>query len=64
MAYTIVLKFEVVEGKCPLSATKEVVKWIEKGVENMIFEVEDEDTGESYFVDLDDNSVRLNLNER
>ncbi len=60
MAYTVVLTFESIEGDCPLSATQTALEWIEKGVNKMIFEVEDEDTEEKYLVDLDNDSVTLN----
>ncbi len=60
MAYTVVLKFEAIEGDCPLSATKTALEWISKGVDKMIFEVTDEDTEQKYDVDLDDDSVTEN----
>jgi hypothetical protein len=60
MAYTVVLKFESIEGDCPLSATKTALEWINKGVGSMIFEVTDEDTNIEYNVDLDDDSVTQN----
>jgi hypothetical protein len=60
MAYTVVLKFESIEGDCPLSATKTALEWIAKSADKMIFEVEDEDTKQNYNVDLDDDSVTQN----
>lgn len=52
--YTVSLTFTDISEKSPLDATKKIVDWIRDGVDNMIFDVTDELTGEKFTVDLDD----------
>jgi hypothetical protein len=49
--FTVSLSFECVEAKDPLSATKKIIEWL-NNVNSMIFDVEDELTGEKFTVDL------------
>lgn len=57
MSYTVVLKFEVIEGENPLDATKNALKWIKESAHKMIYEVTDEITDEKFDVDLDNDDV-------
>ncbi len=50
--YTVTLTFEGIDAKDPLSATKQVLKWIQDGADKMIYDVENELTGDKFTVDL------------
>lgn len=49
--YTVTLTFECVDAKDPLAATKKIVEWL-KNANRMIYDVEDELTGNKFTVDL------------
>lgn len=51
--YTVSLTFTDIQADSPLEATKQIVKWIEDGVNEMIFDVTDEETNDKFTVDLD-----------
>jgi hypothetical protein len=51
--YTVSLTFTDIDAENPLEATKKILKWIEEGANEMIFEVEDELSKEKFTVDLD-----------
>ena len=52
--YTISLTFDSQEAANPLEAAKEMRKTILEDNGNYIYDVEDEDTGEKFTVDLDE----------
>lgn len=57
--YTISLKFTDIEANNPLEATKIILDWIEDGgASQMIYDVLDESTNESFIVDLADGTIK------
>ena len=50
--FTVSLTFTDIVAKNPLEATKKILKWIEEDSNMMIYDVEDETTGDKYTVDL------------
>lgn len=52
--YTVSITFDSMTAGSPLEAAKKMSKWLleDSDAENMIYEVEDEDSGEKFTVDL------------
>jgi hypothetical protein len=62
-SYTVELVFECVTAKDPYEAAQTVCGWLTAGASDMIYDIEDEDTGEKFTVDLaelDDDAVLPN----
>ena len=53
--FTVTLTFECVDAKNPLDATKKVVEWVKDGIDEMTFDVINEETKENFTVDLSEN---------
>jgi len=51
-SFKVTLTFEDIDAKDPLSVTKQVLKWIQDGADKMIYDVENELTGDKFTVDL------------
>lgn len=61
--YSVSLTFTDIQAKNPLEATKKILEWIYDDANTMIYDVEDELTGDKFTVDLsedDDNAVLPN----
>jgi hypothetical protein len=52
VTYTVSLTFTNISGKNALQAVKTITKWIEEGVNDMVFDVTNELTDEKFTVDL------------
>jgi hypothetical protein len=50
--FKVTLTFEDVLANSPKKAVDKIVKWIKEGVEDMIFDAENEINGEKWTVDL------------
>jgi hypothetical protein len=50
--FKVTLTFEDVMADSPKEAVDKIVKWIKKGVDDMIFDAENEITGDKFTVDL------------
>ena len=63
--YSVSLTFTDIQAKNPLEATKKILKWIEEDANTMIYDVEDELTGNKFTVDLseDDEDAVLPNND-
>ena len=63
--YSVSLTFTDIDAKNPLEATKQILKWLEDGANEMIYDVEDEISNEKFTVDLseDDEDAVLPNNE-
>ena len=67
-SYTVTLGgFSLIKGGSPLDAAKKIAGWLleDDGANRMVYEVEDENTGEKFTVDLaeeDEDAVLPNKN--
>lgn len=63
-SFTVKLEFECIVASNPLDATKTILTWLEDGLDEMVFDVTDEETNEKWTVDLseedDENKVLPN----
>lgn len=50
--FKVSLTFTDIDAKNPLEATKKILKWIEDGANEMIYDVENEITNDKFTVDL------------
>ena len=57
--FTVSVSFTDIKADNPLEATKKICKWLleDNGAENMIYDVTDEDTDESFTVDLSEDDL-------
>jgi hypothetical protein len=51
-SFTVTLTFECVDAKTPQEAVQKILGWIKEGVDDMIFDVQNEITEEKFTVDL------------
>ena len=53
-SFTVSLTFECVDAKSPQDAVQTILKWIKEGVDEMVFDVQNEITNEKFTVDLNE----------
>ncbi len=51
-SFTVSLTFECVDAKTPQEAVQTILKWIKEGVDEMVFDVQNEITQDKFTVDL------------
>lgn len=56
-SFTVSITFEGIASNNPLEAVKTAVKWINEGVDKMVFDVTDEITNDKFTVDLNEELV-------
>lgn len=52
--YTVKLEFNVITADSPEEAAKKIALWCVEDSYTFIYDIEDEETGEQYSIDLDD----------